>query len=472
MTTTGRRSGWTRAAGDRAGRALAWSLVLSVVTLAAGGAGVARAEVSTELKPELKITNPTQGEYVNTPTPTFSGTTTDEYNELLDTFDAITVNIYEGPTAQGKLVQTTPATPRFKGRDWSVTAAESLPHPGIYTAEAAQGTVKSAPVTFALDTTPPPVAITTPANGSTTTGELQAFAGSAGTDPGDLAEVRVALYAGSSIGAQTPLVTLIATPHQGNWSGVGVVQPGTYTAQAMQEDAAGNVGKSAPVTFTVASPLAQAPPHSTFTWYPPAPVVGQSVVLVSGSTDAASPITGFGWDLAGGGPFTAGGPVLTTSFARPGNHVVRLQVTDARGVSSVAAQTIPVGLPPLKLMQPFPIVRIAGVETSAGVRLSLFSVQAPVGARVSVTCAGRGCGTRSQSRIATASTRNRHARSVVLGFARFERSFRAGVTLEVRVSAPGLIGKFTSFSIHRRRLPSRSDECLSALDPKPTPCVA
>src|SRR5439155_19688428 len=151
--------------------------------------------------------------------------------------------------------------------------------------------------------------------------------------------------------------------------------------------------------------------------------------LVSGSTDGVSPITGFAWDLAGGGPFRVAGPVLKTSFATPGNHVVRLRVTDARGVSGVAAETIPVGLRPLKRMQPFPMVRIGGVETPAGVSLSLFSVQSPVGARVSVTCAGRGCRTRSQSRIATASKRHRHARSVVLAFARFERSFRSGVTL-------------------------------------------
>ena len=73
-----------------------------------------------------------------TPAPSFSGTTDDQYNELLDTFDAVTVNIYEGPTAHVKLVQTTPATPRFSGPEWSVTAATSLPRSGIYTAQATQ----------------------------------------------------------------------------------------------------------------------------------------------------------------------------------------------------------------------------------------------------------------------------------------------------------------------------------------------
>jgi hypothetical protein len=449
-------------------RALVRSSAVSVALLAAGGAGVARAE--------LNITSPTQGQFLNTPTPTFSGTTTDVHDPYSEHFDQVRLNIYEGPTVEGKPqgtpVQTTPGTPIFDGPVWSVATSKSLPHPGVYTAEAVQGTEKpSAPVTFTLDTTPPPVTITSPANGSTTSGELQRFTGTAGTDPGDLEEVRVALYTGSTIGAQAPLVTLIAKPNAGSWSVPGGLQSGAYTAVARQVDAAGNVGESAPVRFSVAIPVSAAP-HSTFNWYPPAPVVGQSVALVSGSSDAASPLTGFAWDLAGNGPFRAAGPVLTTSFAKAGNHVVRLQVTDARGATSVAAETIPVSPRPLKLMQPFPIVRIGGVETTAGVSLSLFSVQAPVGARVSVICAGRGCRARAQSRIATASRRNRHARSVVLAFARFERSFRAGVTLEVRVSAPGLIGKFTSFAIHRRSLPTRSDECLSALDPTPIPCLA
>jgi hypothetical protein len=194
-------------------------------------------------------------------------------------------------------------------------------------------------------------------------------------------------------------------------------------------------------------------------------------VLVSSSTDAANPITGYAWDLAGTGPFKAAGPVLTTSFASPGNHVVRLQVTDAGSVSSVATETIPVSAPPLLTMAPFPIVRIAGVQTASGVRLSLVSVQAPVGARVTVTCRGRGCRIKPQSRVARATKRSHHASSAVLAFGGFERSFRAGVTLEVRVAAPGEIGKYTLFAIHRRSLPTRVDSCLSALNPQPVACT-
>jgi hypothetical protein len=117
-------------------------------------------------------------------------------------------------------------------------------------------------------------------------------------------------------------------------------------------------------------------------------------------------------------------------------------------------------------------VRIAGVETAAGVKLSLLSVQAPVGTRVTVTCRGRGCRTKPQSLLATASKHARHASSVLLAFRRFERSFPAGATLEVRVSAAGELGKYTLFAIHRHSLPTRVDSCLSALDPQPVACSA
>ena len=100
-------------------------------------------------------------------------------------------------------------------------------------------------------------------------------------------------------------------------------------------------------------------------------------------------------------------------------------------------------------------------------------MQSPVGARVTVACKGRACKKlKPQSRVATASANNRHVSSVQLAFRGFERAYHAGATLEVRVFATGEIGKYTSFAIHRRGLPTREDQCLSALDPHPIPCPA
>lgn len=228
-----------------------------------------------------------------------------------------------------------------------------------------------------------------------------------------------------------------------------------------------------PTSPTIPTPPATptpTPPAAAFTWLPARPTTGQNVVLVSSSTDAESPITGYAWDAIGSGTFTAGGPAITMSFATPGNHTVRLRVTDGNGLTSVATETIPVSAAPLVLMQPFPVVRIAGSESSSGVKLSLLTVQAPVGTRVSLTCGGSHCPRRSESRVVVASRKNSRAGSVLLTFSKFERSLQAGVMLEIRVSKPGEIGKYTSFRIRPNKAPARVDACVGPSTPKPIPC--
>ncbi len=266
------------------------------------------------------------------------------------------------------------------------------------------------------------------------------------------------------------------------WSAT-LAQPladGIYTAQAEVEDGEGATGVSLPVIFSVQvpspttiAPVAPGPsgPTASFTWVPATPAVGQSVSLVSNSTNGSSPIGAFSWDVAGNGSFAPAPSETTTSFASAGSHVVHLRVTDANGLTSVATRTIAVVPAGLKLMQPFPIVRIAGAETGSGVRIRLLTVQAPLTTTVAVTCKGTGCKTKSESRVATASAKNKSKGGVVmLTFTRFERALRAGVVLQIRITKPGQIGKFTSFKIRRHKLPLRSDSCLSAASAAPIAC--
>jgi hypothetical protein len=195
------------------------------------------------------------------------------------------------------------------------------------------------------------------------------------------------------------------------------------------------------------------------------PETGEPVSLVSTSSDASSPIVALAWAL--NGPFQGGGTVLTTSFSTPGGHLVRLLVTNAYGLSSVASETINVVGRRLPLMQPFPVVRIAGAETRSGVKLRLLRVQQiPAGARVTVRCRGRRCPLKSASRVAV--SRPPEASSVE--FRAFERFLRFGVTLEILVSKPGEIGKYTRFELRRGKLPTRVDMCLDQAGVKPLLC--
>jgi hypothetical protein len=50
---------------------------------------------------------------------------------------------------------------------------------------------------------------------------------------------------------------------------------------------------------------------------------------------------------------------------------------------------------------------------------------------------------------------------VLIVFRRFERALRAGASLQIRVYAPGQIGKYTRFTIRHGKLPARVDTCLS-----------
>jgi hypothetical protein len=328
----------------------------------------------------------------------------------------------------------------------------------------------SPPVTFTVDTPPPQVALTSPVSGSSTSSGAQQVSGVASTASRDLPAVTIKLFAGTTVGS--PLETLVVeASSNGSWSTTfGGLGPGTYTAQAEQRDVAGNSGVSAPVTFTLNPPPPPPPPVASFKWFPATPQTGEPVSLVSTSTDASSPITGFAWSLASTGPFIAGKPLLTTSFSTPGNQVVRLQVTAANGLSSTATETIPVAAHPLPLLLPVPIVRIAGYETSSGVNISVLSVQAPVTARVTVSCRGHGCPTKAVSVLARASKKRSKASSVQIAFRRFERSLPAGVILEIRVSKSGQIGKYTRFAIRRHLLPVRVDACLGSGNPQPIVC--
>ena len=436
--------------------------------------GPAPAALGDPPEPYLSIESPANQAAINTSTPLFTGITERPWNEELGgVLEQITVVIAGvGSGSEKQLAATN------EGRAWSALATP-LPD-GSYTAQAIQSTpspsntaiAHSQAIAFTIDTVAPNVTIGTPPNGSSSSSAPPSLAGSPGPAPGDLPSVTVRLFAGAAIGSQPAFETLVTEASKTGWSvAPGGLAPGTYTAQAEQRDQAGNAGVSQAVTFVVTAPPTPPPPTASFKWFPAFPRVGESVSLVSNSTDSSSPITGFAWSLSNAGPFIAGKPVLATSFATPGSHVVRLQVTDAEGRSSVATETVPVSPVPLALMQPFPIVRFAGSQTSYGARLKLLTVQAPIGASVQVKCVGRGCKTKSESRVVAASTKSKPVSgAVTLSFARFERALRAGVTLQVRVTMSGQIGKFTSFTVRRGKLPVRKDQCVLTTSSKPFTC--
>jgi hypothetical protein len=270
------------------------------------------------------------------------------------------------------------------------------------------------------------------------------------------------VFAGAGTAA-APLQQILVNSVSGNWSAVlSGLAPGTYTIRAEQSDDAGNVGVSNGSTFTeVATSISG--PSASFAWYPVQPHTGERITLVSNSTDLASPIGGYAWNLAGP-TFVAGGQSMSTSFSAAGGHVVQLQVTDTAGRASLASETIPVTYP---LMRPFPVIRIVTTRAVGRLRLKLLSVQAPPGVSVQVSCTGKGCPLRSQTRTVLAGHK---AAATPLAFPKFERSLLPGATIRIRVYRNGVIGKYTTFRVRRGKLPARGDACVSSTDPKPVVC--
>src|SRR5256714_1465175 len=194
--------------------------------------------------PALVIETPPDGSATNDQTPAISGTTTGS--------GPVTVNIYRGASAEGTPEQS-PSDPLALGGSWSVTPAPL--EEGTYTAVAEQADVEeletgaSAPVTFTVDTTAP--AVTLNALSSPSKDPTPALAGSAGKAEGDSPTVSVTLYEGSSASGKVAAFENVPVSG-GSWSYVPPhLGDGTYTAQATQGDAAGNLGTSAARTFTV-----------------------------------------------------------------------------------------------------------------------------------------------------------------------------------------------------------------------------
>ena len=158
-------------------------------------------------------------------------------------------------------------------------------------------------------------------------------------------------------------------------------------------------------------------------------------------------------------------PVPTATATPTATPVPAVQPQDTFDVGAAPAATPPVAPRPIaavpRMLSPFPVVRVRGVLVAQGARLTLFTVKAPRGVRITVTCRGRGC-----------PVRRFVAPAGVSRLRRFERVLAAGTRLHVIVSKPGFIGKSTLLVIRRSLAPRRVDRCLPPGATRPVRCPA
>lgn len=183
----------------------------------------------------------------------------------------------------------------------------------------------------------------------------------------------------------------------------------------------------------------------------------------TGSTDASPLPAGSTYTVAPGGGAVSLPAGSSVTLPPGGGAVVALR---APGFTPASASFISLGgaAPPIgapKLLVPFPIVLIEGTYTPRGVHVRRLRITA-AGAMIQLRCRGRRCprGLRVQ--------RGQAART--LRFGRFQRRYRAGSVLEVRVTRPGKIGKHTRFDVKRSKPPTRLDRCIVGNARLPTAC--
>jgi PKD repeat protein len=279
---------------------------------------------------------------------------------------------------------------------------------------------------------------------------------------------------------------------------VSYASPGRYRVGVQVSDGHGATS-TAEATITVKNDLA---PTVTFTNDPVEPPIGATVSFTATAADADGSIARIDWDLDDDGDFDdAAGATATWSFATGGRHRVAVRATDDRGVATVAFRSIVVATPVLPsptervqaastappasssapeavipsvpapsaarptLMTPFPVVRIRGLTYRGAVRISLLKVQAPAGATIRVRCSGGSCAAPKRSDVKV-----KAARGPVRMRSFEHRSLRAGTVVEVFVTAPHRIGKYTRFKVRRNAAPARTDLCLTPGRAKPAAC--
>ena len=208
-------------------------------------------------------------------------------------------------------------------------------------------------------------------------------------------------------------------------------------------------------------------PVSRFYVSPDAPVAGEQVTFRSVSYDPGGAALSYAWDTDGDGFDDGTGETASRTYASAGGRLVGLRVTDSNGVSHTTFQTVNVtdsfASAGLSLMNPFPVVRLAGSVYPRGVKVRALEAKTPRRSTVTVLCAGKSCPTKKI--VKTAKKR-------LVRFKAMTRFLREGTLLSVSVRKGGQIGKYTRWRIRGGKLPKRKDLCLYPNRRTPVRCPA
>jgi hypothetical protein len=181
-------------------------------------------------------------------------------------------------------------------------------------------------------------------------------------------------------------------------------------------------------------------------------------LTVTGADGTASSERSAATDVVNAAPAPVPSPTPTPSPG-PTPTPAGSPSTGSSGASAAPAPVTVQARP--RLLDPFPVVRVRGVLTRGGARVTLLTVRGPRDVRIFVRCRHGSC-PRRRLAVPAAMTRLRP----------FERALLAGTRLDIKVVRPGWIGKWTVITIRRGAGPRRRDRCLYPGGLRPVRCPA
>jgi hypothetical protein len=228
-------------------------------------------------------------------------------------------------------------------------------------------------------------------------------------------------------------------------------------AAAAWEDSTGRIQVSA---FDGGSPslgLVSIPPNTPF---------GTPVQMSVTPFDTWSPVS-VSWSFGDGQ--SAQGPTVSHAYGSPGIFNVTVTAADGAGNSSTATSPILVAQPPPPPEIDSPVRITWGVNKKRIYLLRLKALDVPRGGKVQLRCKGKKCPYKRKS------SKKRRKGDITLFkeikprnvVGKKRRTFRAGQRLQLRITAPGHVGKVVKYRLRKGRIPSGRNFCLRVGGTKP-----
>jgi chitodextrinase len=195
---------------------------------------------------------------------------------------------------------------------------------------------------------------------------------------------------------------------------------------------------------------------------------GSPIGMAATASDRLSTPT-IAWSFGDGA--TASGPAVSHAYGAPGAYSVTITATDGAGNVTSTSRSVVV-IAPGVAAQKRVNSRVKPIWGVAGKRIYLLRMRVervPRGGKVELRCKGRKCpykriSSKKRRKGVVTLVKEIKARKAV---GKKQRTFRAGQVLELRVTAPGHIGKVVRYRLRKGRIPSGQTLCLPVGASKP-----